>query len=72
MNSNYSMSDKSYSGYGYSRSQGCGCGGQPQQTGMCTLSAPMPYVPACTPAPFHRAACQSADHFTVNTAYGRW
>lgn len=72
MNSNYSMSDKSYSGYGYNRAQGCGCGGYFQAGGGCTLAAPQPYVAACNPAPFARSACQGTNFFTLSTAYGRF
>ncbi len=69
---NYSMSDKSYSGYGHNRSQGCGCGGHQFPQGGCTLAAPQPYVHACHPAPFHRHACQSDAYHTMSVAYGRW
>jgi len=69
---NYSMSDKSTSGYGHNKSQGCGCGGHQTAAGGCTLAAPMPYVHACNPAPMHRAACQSDPYFSMSVAYGRW
>lgn len=71
MHPNMSMSDKSYSGYGYNRAQGCGCGGQFYPMGGCTLAAPMPYVPACHPAPFSIGPCQSSKFFNLSTAYGR-
>lgn len=69
--SNYSMSDKSYSGYGYNRAQGCGCGGMNYPAGGCQLAPPQPYVAACNPAPFNRGPC-GTKYFTIGTAYGRW
>ena len=65
------MSDRSYTGYGYNRASGCGCGGY-QYPAACTLAAPMPYRPACHPAPLHRSACQSDAYFVLPMAYGRW
>lgn len=69
--SNYSMSDKSYSGYGYHRAQGCGCGGMNYPAAGCQLAAPQPYVAACSPAPFNRGPC-GTKYFSINAAYGRW
>lgn len=69
--SNYSMSDRSYSGYGYNRSQGCGCGGNFAPMGGCTLAAPQAHAVACNPAPFHKGCCTD-KYFNMSSAYGKW
>lgn len=62
------MSSQSYAQkQSYGQSSGCGCGcGKPQ---ACSLSAPVPYVACCHPAPFHRGAC-GGEYFMMGQAYG--